>query len=386
MRIGVHFAWQNGTDWERFLNKGGGRPTVSDQEIYEEELYLADLVEELGFDSYWAIDHYITPYGMTGGVLQHLTYMAGRTSKVDLGTMVLVLPWYDPVKVAHQISVLDNLLQGRKLTLGLGRGAAIREFDAFGIPMSAARGRYNESLEVLKLALTNEWFSFEGEHFKIPETSVRPAFRNPEGLLERLRVAWTSPESLPIAANGGLGMLMTNQKSWDEYEADMKEFNRIRAEHDWAPSQPSVVVRATCLESSDEAWDLMAKHSIEATRSTTNHYQLTAADKERFLNTKGYEQYAKIADTIATDEDIVNYAAKPQAWGTPDQVFDQLAYIQSKTSAEEFILNFKFGDMTRDDAERSMRLFAAEVLPRLQALEPTLHPEVLAAAGSSQRS
>jgi len=373
MKVGVYFNWQNHLDWERYNAKAGGAPQVSDQQILEDELYLGGLVEDLGFDSYWAIDHYVTPYGMTGGVLQHLTYMAGRTSTLDLGTMVLVLPWYDPLKVAHQISVLDNLLQGRTLTIGLGRGAAVKEFDAFGIKMQDARGRYNESLEVLKLALTQEWFSFEGEHFKIPETSVRPMFRNPERILERLRVAWTSPESLPIAANGGLGMIMTNQKSWDEYEADVAEFNGVRAEHGWAPTQPSVVVRATCLETTDEAWQQMSKYTIEATRSSASHYGLTAADAERFANTKGYEQYAKIAGYVMSDDDIIEAAAKPQAWGTPDQVYDQLEMIQRKTSAEEFMLNFKFGTMSRDDAERSMRLFAKEVLPRLHDLEPKLH-------------
>lgn len=373
MKVGVYFNWQNHLDWDRYNAKAGGAPQVSDQQIIDDELYLGALVEDLGFDSYWAIDHYVTPYGMTGGVLQHLTYMAGRTSTLDLGTMVLVLPWYDPLKVAHQISVLDNLLQGRTLTIGLGRGAAVKEFDAFGIKMQDARGRYNESLEVLKLALTQEWFSFEGEHFKIPETSVRPMFRNPERILDRLRVAWTSPESLPIAANGGLGMIMTNQKSWDEYEVDVADFNAVRAQHGWAPTQPSVVVRATCLDTTEEAWEQMSKYTIEATRSSASHYGLTAADAERFANTKGYEQYAKIAGYVMSDEDIVEAAAKPQAWGTPDQVYNQLEMIQRKTSAEEFMLNFKFGTMSRDDAERSMRLFAKEVLPHLKDLEPKLH-------------
>jgi alkanesulfonate monooxygenase SsuD/methylene tetrahydromethanopterin reductase-like flavin-dependent oxidoreductase (luciferase family) len=378
MRVGVHFNWQNHTDWDRFNAKRPGPPEITDQQIYDEEIALASLVEPLGFDSYWAIDHHFTPYTMTGGALQHLTYFAGQTSRIDFGTMIVVLPWYDPIVLADQISVLDNLLQGRTLTLGVGRGAAVREFDSFRIPMGEARGRFNESLEVLRKALSNEWFSHDGEFYKIPETSIRPSYRNPQRILDRMRIAWSSPETLPIAANAGLGMLMTNQKSWDDYGADVAAFNSVRAGNGQAPAQPTVVVKMTCSDSSDEAWKAMAKHSLESAASSKNHYQFE--DVERFKNTKGYEQYAKLGSQVASDESTVEKSARPQAWGTPDQVFEKLKLIQRKTSAEEFVLNVRFGTMPADQAEKSMRLFAAEVLPRLHELDTPIDDSMRGAA------
>jgi alkanesulfonate monooxygenase SsuD/methylene tetrahydromethanopterin reductase-like flavin-dependent oxidoreductase (luciferase family) len=371
MKVGVHFNWQNHEDWERFLAKGTGPQKVTDQEIYDQELHLAGLVEPLGFDSYWAIDHHFTPYVMTGGALQHLTYMAGKTTRLDMGTMITVLPWYDPLVVADQISVLDNLLQGRQLTLGVGRGAAVREFDAFRVPMSEARPRFNESLAILRKALENEWFSHDGEFYHIPETTIRPKFRNAEAILDRMRIAWTSPETLPIAANAGLGMLMTNQKSWDDYGADVAAFNGIRLRNGLSPTQPTVVVRMTCCDTEAEAWELMVAHSLEAGQSSKYHYQFE--DVERFRNTKGYEQYAKLGEAVSTESSVVERTARPQAWGTPDQVLAQLKEIQHKTSTDEFVLNLKFGTMPVETAERSMRLFATEVLPRLQQLEAPLH-------------
>jgi len=116
MRIGVHFNYQNYTDWERFEARQPGPPAVSDQQLYEEELALGGLVEPLGFDSYWAIDHHFSPYTMTSGAVQHLTYFAGKTQRIDFGTMVIVLPWYDPVVVAEQVSVLDNLFSAEGLS------------------------------------------------------------------------------------------------------------------------------------------------------------------------------------------------------------------------------------------------------------------------------
>lgn len=370
MKIGAYFLWQNTSDWGRYQSKDTSPQTKTDQELFDEELRLADLVEPLGFDSYWAIDHYITPYGMTGGALQHLTRFAGSTSRIDLGTMVVVLPWYDPLKVAHQISVLDNMLQGRQLTLGMGRGASRYEFDSFGIPMEEARGRFLESLDVLKLALTKEFFSYDGEFFKIPETSVRPKFRNPERLLDRMKMAWNSPDTLPIAANAGVGIFATGQKPFESYRKDVGAFNGIRAGRGWDPIQPTVTAKVACFESETEAWDLISKHSVEYMRSTYKHYGFGGTSNMGV--TKGYEQYAALDKLEISDEEIIEKEAKPQAWGTPDQVFEKLKKVQEVTGANEIIVNFKFGTMSAETAERSMRLFAAEVLPRLQELPTPL--------------
>ena len=375
----MHFNYQNYSDWGRFEARRPGPPAVSDQQIYEEDLHLGGLVEPLGFDSYWAIDHHVSPYIMTGGAIQHLAYFAGKTSRIDFGTMVIVLPWYDPVQAAEQVSVLDNLLQGRRLTLGLGRGAAKREFDAYRIPMDESRDRFAEALDVLRLALIREWFSYEGRFYQIPETTVRPRPRNPEDLVGRMRVAWTSRETLPIAANAGLGMLMTNQKSWEEYREDVRGFNAVRAEKGWEPIQPTVVVNVACFDTEEEAWETIRRHSVEAQLSVRKHYGWEEAD--RFRQTKGYEQYAQFGELLQrkTPEEVGEYHARPQAWGTPDQVYEKLAHIQRMTSAEEIVLNVRYGGMPAQTAERSMRLFAAEVLPRLHALEAPLHADMAGA-------
>ena len=376
MRAGVHFNFQNYSDWGRFEAHGTEQPKVSDQQIYEEEMHLAGLVEPLGFDSYWAIDHHFGPYIMTGGAIQHLTYMAGKTTRIDVGTMVVVLPWYDPVVVAEQISVLDNLLQGRKLTLGLGRGAAKREFDAYRVPMDESRDRFAESLDVLRKALTNEWFSHDGQFYHIPETTIRPRPRNPQRLIDGMRVAWTSSQTLPITANAGLGMLMTNQKSWEEYRQDVRDFNAVRAEKGWPPIQPTVVVNVACFDTEAEAWEVIRRHSAEAQDSVLRHYGWKDAD--RFRHTKGYEQYAAFGDLANSRsiEELGEHSARPQAWGTPDQVLEKLEHVQRTTSAEEVVLNFRFGAMPVETAERSMRLFSAEVLDRLHDVPAPLQPDM----------
>ncbi|HUN52959.1 MAG TPA: LLM class flavin-dependent oxidoreductase, partial [Candidatus Sulfotelmatobacter sp.] len=73
----------------------------ADFDVYHEDLKLAEQAEPLGFESVWSVEHHFTDYTMCPDVLQFLTYMAGRTRKARLGSMVVVLPWHDPMRVAE---------------------------------------------------------------------------------------------------------------------------------------------------------------------------------------------------------------------------------------------------------------------------------------------
>ena len=107
---------------------------ISDYEVYKNEMRLADLAEPLGFDSIWSVEHHFTDYTMVPDVLQFLTYMAGRTKTVKLGTMVVVLPWHDPMRAAEEIAMLDDMSDGRLI---LGARPRCRASRVRGLP-----GRY----------------------------------------------------------------------------------------------------------------------------------------------------------------------------------------------------------------------------------------------------
>ena len=85
----------------------------SDASVVGEHLALGDLAEPLGFDSLFALEHHFTGYAMSPSPLQLLSYYAGRTKRITLGTSVIVLPWHDPIRVAEQIALLDILCGGR---------------------------------------------------------------------------------------------------------------------------------------------------------------------------------------------------------------------------------------------------------------------------------
>jgi hypothetical protein len=118
-----------------FQGQGEGR---TDREVYRNDLHLGELAEPLGFDSLWGVEHHFTDYTMCPDVLQYLTYFAGRTQRIRLGSMVVVLPWHHPMRVAEQVSMLDHMSNGR-LILGIGRGVARVEFGGFGVDQQQPR-------------------------------------------------------------------------------------------------------------------------------------------------------------------------------------------------------------------------------------------------------
>src|SRR4029077_20233636 len=145
---------------------------LTDHQIYLNELALADMAEPLGFESIWSVEHHFTDYTMCPDVVQFLSYMAGRTRHVRLGSMVVVLPWHDPMRVAEQVTMLDHLSNGRFI-FGIGRGLARKEYEGFRLEQNEGRSLFVEYAELILSALEKGYM--EGGSFtKQPRREIRP--------------------------------------------------------------------------------------------------------------------------------------------------------------------------------------------------------------------
>src|SRR5712692_241105 len=177
----------------------------TDRDVYRSELRFADLAEPLGFESIWGVEHHFTSYTMCPDVLQFLTYCAARTQSVQLGSMVVVLPWHDPLRVAEQVVMLDHMCDGR-LIFGVGRGLGRVEFEGFGVNQEESRERFVESAQMVLQGLESGYCEFDGKFVKQARTELRPRpFKSFRG---RSYAAAVSPESSRIMAELGLGILI----------------------------------------------------------------------------------------------------------------------------------------------------------------------------------
>ena len=192
-----------------FQGQGEGR---TDRNVYRNELRFGDLAEPLGFESLWGVEHHFTDYTMCPDVLQYLTYFAGRTKRIQLGSMVVVLPWHQPVRVAEQVLVLDHLSNGR-LIFGIGRGLGRVEFEGFGVAQEDSRAIFVEAAQTVLQALEHGYCEYDGTYVQQPRRELRPRpFKSFRG---RTYAAAVSPESSEIMARLGIGILIIPQKPWE---------------------------------------------------------------------------------------------------------------------------------------------------------------------------
>ena len=388
MKVNLGFGSHNSHDWERVLAGDFSHPPATpDADCVQATLAIADLAEPLGFDGIWMPEHCGTPYGMTPNPIQALSYFAGRTERVSLGTFVVVAPWWHPVRLAHQIAYLDILSNGRYTTIGIGRGVSKGEFDAVGVPREESRQRFNETLDILQLALSGERFSYEGEIFTVPEMSLRPEPQSSD-LFSRIYSSSSTAESLEILARRGMVPLFVGNKPIQDAGREVQKVNTFRAEEGLPPCQPKNVMFMYCTtedpgESEEWIWT--------ANRDVTVHYGF--ADASNFKGVKGYEAYAaREAAATAVLASSVTGGAEPQKGGpsktpgyhasnlligTPEEIFKRISAAQEACSFCELTIVPQFGTMPYDESMASTRLFANEVLPAVQKMDAPLHPAAL---------
>src|SRR5713226_1413485 len=142
----------------------------SSKEMYARAVEMAQAAESLNFNNIWLAEHHFSTYGYLSRPMQLATYLAGRTTRIRVGTAVIVVPLHHPLVVAEEIATLSLLAPGR-VDIGLGRGYQHYEFERLGLELDTARGRWEESVDVLLKAFRGEPFSYDGKFFKFPETS-----------------------------------------------------------------------------------------------------------------------------------------------------------------------------------------------------------------------
>src|SRR5579864_5406066 len=339
----------------------------SDASVVGEHLAMGDLAEPLGFDSLFALEHHFTGYAMSPAPTQLLSYFAGRTKRIQLGTAVIVLPWHDPIRVAEQIALLDILCGGR-CVFGFGRGAASVEYEGFRIPMGEARPRFVEAANIIVKALSNDSFEHQGEFYQIPRTSIRPRpISHPE---RRFHASAVSPDSAEIMAKLGFGILMVMQNEWPKAAEDIARYREIALAAGHTPRPPIILTNVCCAESRQEAHERAVKYLGLKWQSIDDHYHFS----DGHLSTvKGYESYGKMARTYAKINESAETRAKAtdfyvsiQIVGTPGDCLEKIAELQRCTGMDHLVTEFSFGAMPHEEAEVNMRLFADRVLPTLQ--------------------
>ena len=354
MHIGCGFFFQGLSD------------QVSDRDVYRTQLGIADMVEPAGFNSIWTAEHHFNRYHMMPNPLQFLTWMAGRTKTALLGSMVVVVPWHDPIRVAEEIAFLD-IASGGRAVIGFGRGLGKIEFDGFRLDMGESRQRFVEYATAISGSLETGVMQADGALFKQPAVEIRPTpaitFRG------RTYASAVSPESARIMARLGYGLMLIAQKPWETVVSETAAYNELFEEvNGYSAPRPILLNLTTCDTDAARAQALHDEYTMAYARSTIDHYDFTNPHMETI---NGYEYYAGLRRNIEKHgvPKFNRFLADLQITGTPDSVLEQTVERVRTLDCGGVINVFSMGGMPADVAERNFRTYAETVLPRLQAID-----------------
>ena len=132
------------------------------------------LAEKLGYESAWLVEHHFTGFSQLSATLNYISYLAGITSKIRLGSAVVVVPWHNPILLAEQVATIDQISKGR-YDFGVGRGYRANEFQGFGLDMADAGAIFEESITLIKRSFTEtgRW-SYKSDRHEFNDIVVEP--------------------------------------------------------------------------------------------------------------------------------------------------------------------------------------------------------------------
>jgi alkanesulfonate monooxygenase SsuD/methylene tetrahydromethanopterin reductase-like flavin-dependent oxidoreductase (luciferase family) len=350
-----------------------GWTSMPDDRVWDEELKLARIAADSGFDVIWSVEHHFNDYSFCPDNLQLMSWLAAACPNVGLGTAAVILPWHDPLRVAEQVSVLDHLSGGR-FRLGMGRGLAQREFKAFRSTMDESRERFDESAQMILDALKTGFMEGEGPHYMQPRIEIRP--RPKRSFDGRVYAVASSDDSVVSAAKLNARMVMFADRPWPmRMPAIQKHRELVRQMHGQEAGPPLLADFCVCTPTMDGAEEKAIQYMGKFVESNFFHYELLG---DHFAQVKGYDAYAQkiaLAKEIGMDG-IVKAFTQAAAWGTPDHILRMFEERRNLVGDFELATSFRFGGTPYDLAEEGLKLYCKEVLPVLK----TWKTEALAAA------
>ncbi|HWE76280.1 MAG TPA: LLM class flavin-dependent oxidoreductase [Stellaceae bacterium] len=325
------------------------------QQLDERIRYVA-LAEELGFYCYHVAEHHASPINMVPVPGLFLAAAARATKRIRLGPLVYLLTLYSPLRLIEEVALLDHLSHGR-FEFGVGRGVSPFELNYHNVSYDDSRAIFQDALSAVLEGLTHERLNYAGKYFtyrdvpmelkpmQLPHPPVWYAASNAESS------RWAGERGYHFATLGSVETARTNIAGFKEGLAKAKSVPTPKPEF---PDGVAIGVHRQIFvaDSDDEA------RRRGAIFREQHHNSLTKLRREN----KEYPGFTR--STPETFEDAIKQ--RNIVYGSPKTVREEIARQIDELGINYFIGSFMFGNMQPDDAARSLRLFASEVIPAFQ--------------------
>jgi alkanesulfonate monooxygenase SsuD/methylene tetrahydromethanopterin reductase-like flavin-dependent oxidoreductase (luciferase family) len=322
-------------------------------QVFGEVAEQTRLADELGYTIAWFAEHHFSNYCLCASPLMMVAHCASITRRIRLGTAVVVLPLYNPARLAAEIATADALSNGR-LMLGIGAGYQPYEFERFGVDIARNLEMTGEFCDILDLAFSREFFSYHGKHYQIPDTHIpaRPV-QNPLPIY----VAGHTQAMFRTAARHGYRVLSSGRVGGARLLAEQyAEIVAAFAAEQVPLSRAHITVnRFAHITGSREEGMRFAENARYQTR-------LASSLRRR----QEVMQGTVLVDVPFPDEPPLETIHDDLLIGDVDTVAEKLVAEIRATKPVHVCFSFKVGNTPHKAAMRSMELMIGEVKPRVE--------------------
>ena len=308
-------------------------------QLYAQLMRQCELAEGLGYDTFFCAEHHFHEYGVVPDPAVMLAALAQRTSRIRLGTAISILTFHDPRRIAESYAMLD-MMSGGRLVFGVGSGYLAHEFVGYGQDPREKRERFNENLAIVKRLMAGETVSYEGKYSRT-ERAVLNILPH-EGRVPPIHVAILAREGAYHVGRQGdrlFSMPYVSCKDFADIGNLLAEFRRGRADAGLrAQDDDHVFTLHTHVAESDD----------EARTQASAAYDL-------YVDTRIYAKKHRYDDILANGICLL---------GGVDTVLAKMRELR-KMGIRHLATLHNFGALDPRLVERSMTLFAREVMPQV---------------------
>ena len=318
-------------------------------EFYEQRLRLAEAYDRIGIHALHIAEHHATPLGMAPSPSVFLSAVAQRTKRLRLGPLVYTLALYQPLRLADEICMLDQMSGGR-FELGVGRGVSPIEIEYFGVDPAKAQAMYLEAYQVLMLALRERTLTFEGEYYRYKDVPLQlTPLQRPHppiwyGLSNPASAEFAAASDFNVVSNGSPGAVRVitdrYRAEWDRRGKDPRQIPFIG------------IARHVVIADTDAEALALARRAYARWWEGFIYLWQKRGMKPPFTTYTGdFDAVLKNGQAIV---------------GSPDTVRETIAAQVKEAGLNYLLLRFAFGDLTLDESMRSVEYFARKVRPALE--------------------
>lgn len=327
---------------------------LTEAQVYQGEMPLMVAADQLSYHSVWIAEHHFADFGVCPSPQVLAASIAGQTKNLRVGMGISLMPLHDPIALAEELAVLDQVSGGR-LEVGIGRASSTIEYSGYSVPYDDSRPRVDEGIEILRGAWTNDQFSYQGKFRTVePITLVPKPRQRPH---PPLYLACNSEDTVPIAARLGLPMMASMLVGARALVQRNEIYRQVSAEHGYAAEDVAARIAQT--------WSIRFVYVDEDERAAHD------TPREALLGYLGAalgRYRGSLIEADRTEFDYEEYLKGGAAFvGTPDRVAEQINRFHAYTGVNNLIGFMVMRALDPVKVLRSMELFATKVVPQINA-------------------